>query len=188
MKLQRIPLSRLKPAPYNPRVTLRPGDPGWERLKRSLSEFDLVQPLVWNRTTGHIVGGHQRLAILRHEGVTEVECVVVDLPPEREKALNIALNNEHVAGRWEPQKLVDLLSELQAIEGFDATLTGFDNRQMRDLLFSPAPIPLPEEESAPSPTIECTFEIPRTRWPHVQDEFNRLLAAEPALRLHVRER
>ena len=48
MNIQRLPITRLTPAPYNPRRALKPGDPRFEKLARSLSEFDLVQPLVWN--------------------------------------------------------------------------------------------------------------------------------------------
>src|SRR5690349_11529684 len=105
MQIQRLSISQLTPAPYNPRVTLKPGDKRYATLARSLAEFDLVQPLVWNERTGHLVGGHQRLEILKHQGETEVDCVVVDLPLEREKALNVALNNAEVAGDWEPVKL-----------------------------------------------------------------------------------
>ena len=70
MNIQRLPISKLKPAPYNPRKVLKPGMRGYRRLERSLSEFDLVQPLVWNKTTGHVVSGHQRLEILKARGVT----------------------------------------------------------------------------------------------------------------------
>ncbi len=70
MQLRTLPVSLLKPAPYNPRIVLQPGMPGYDRLKRSLTEFGLVQPIIWNESTGHIVGGHQRLAILEAEGIT----------------------------------------------------------------------------------------------------------------------
>lgn len=49
-------------------------------------EFDLVEPLVWNKRTGNLVGGHQRLKILKEQGRTEVEVSVVDLSPIKEKA------------------------------------------------------------------------------------------------------
>ncbi|MEZ6066831.1 MAG: ParB N-terminal domain-containing protein [Planctomycetaceae bacterium] len=150
MHLQRIPLGDLLPAPYNPRKSLRPGDPGWERLRRSMTEFDLVQPIVWNRRTGHVVGGHQRLAILRHEGRTEVECVVVDLPLEREQALNVALNNRNVGGDWDADKLVGLLTELQQLPDFDPTLTGFDSKELKDLLFVPAPVDAAQDPDEPA--------------------------------------
>ena len=98
MNIKRISLDELKPAPYNPRISLKAGMPGYERLARSLDEFDLVQPIVWNEQTGHIVSGHQRLQILKDRGHTETDVVVVSLPLEREKALNITLNNSQVVG------------------------------------------------------------------------------------------
>ena len=79
MDVQRIPLARIKAAAYNPRKDLRPGDPEYEKLRRSIERWDLVEPLVWNRRTGNLVGGHQRLKILEARGDTEVEVSVVDL-------------------------------------------------------------------------------------------------------------
>ena len=109
MQIETVAIERIKTASYNPRVDLKPGDVAYERLKRSIEEFDLVEPLVWNRRTGHLVGGHQRLTILRSQGITEVEVSVVDLPPAREKALNVALNNPNLAGDWDLAKLNDLI-------------------------------------------------------------------------------
>ena len=65
MNIQRISIEQLQAAPYNPRVALQPGDAAYARLARSLDEFDLVQPPVWNARTGHIVGGHQRVETWR---------------------------------------------------------------------------------------------------------------------------
>jgi hypothetical protein len=186
MQLHSIAIADLIPAPYNPRVTLAPGDPGWERLRRSLYEFDLVQPIVWNRRTRHVVGGHQRLAILKHDGVTAVDCAVVDLPLEREQALNVALNNRHVGGDWDPNKLVSLLGGLQDLPDFDATLTGFDERELNDLLMRPDPDWQPDDdESSPRDFVRVTLEVPPLRWEAIQPRLDELLAAEPALRLHV---
>lgn len=188
MHIERVAILELKPAPYNPRVALKPGDAAYERLARSIEEFDLVQPLVWNRRSGHLVGGHQRLEVLKRRGVTEVECVVVDLPPEREQALNVALNNAAVAGDWEPQKLVDLVSELQSLPDFDATLTGFSEQELRDLVLCPAD-PVPSESVSElqdtDEWITVTLEVPRERWDAVQLRLDALLAAEPGLALHV---
>jgi len=184
MNIQRLPLTRLAPAPYNPRVTLKPGDRRYATLARSLEEFDLVQPLVWNQRTGHLVGGHQRLEILRHQGATEVDCVVVDLPLEREKALNVALNNAEVAGDWEPVKLTELLNELVELPDFDPTLTGFDEQKLRELLYIPDQDFEPEEEPPPDRVI-VTLEITPPDWPGIQTRLNTLLADFPATRLHV---
>jgi DNA modification methylase len=131
LRVQRIPVSRLKPAVYNPRKDLQPGDVEYEKLKRSIERFGFVEPLVWNERSGNLVGGHQRLKILRSRGDTEVDVSVVDLDPQEEAALNVALNK--IEGEWDIPKLADLLSSLDA-EGFDATLTGFDLAELEGLL------------------------------------------------------
>lgn len=192
MDLQRLPLAALQPAPYNPRITLRPGDAAFEKLKRSLEEFDLVQPIVWNCRTGHVVGGHQRLEVLKQAGRTEVDCVVVDLPLEREKALNITLNNVSVASEWDPDKLLSVLEDLHDLPDFDSTLTGFDEQQLQDLLLSPAhstfggearPGDRPGAEG--DQLIRAALEIPPDRWEDVRLRLDQLLALEPTVALHV---
>ncbi|WP_322787676.1 MULTISPECIES: ParB N-terminal domain-containing protein [Aneurinibacillus] len=50
MEIRKVPVSNINSAPYNPRVDLRPGDPEYEKLKRSIAEFGYVEPLVWNGT------------------------------------------------------------------------------------------------------------------------------------------
>jgi len=132
MNIKKIPISKIKPAAYNPRKSLQPGDPEYEKLLKSMDEFDCVEPLVWNRRTGNLVGGHQRLKILAARGDTEVLCSVVDLSPEREKALNLALNK--IQGDWDERKLSLLLDELTKVPEFDVGLTGFETEEISDLL------------------------------------------------------
>lgn len=189
MQLTTLPIEQLTPAPYNPRLPLRPGEPGYEKLRRSLEEFDLVQPIVWNRRTGHVVGGHQRLEVLRHAGRTEVDCIVVDLPLEREQALNVALNNHAVGGDWDPGKLVALVEQLQQLPDFDATLTGFDEQQLADLLLAPDPDPPPQwslDEDEPTDQIRVTLEVAPECWEEVEAALDEILAAEPQVKLHGR--
>lgn len=64
MRIERKRIDELRPALYNPRKDLRPGDLDYEKLKHSLSEYGCVEPVIWNERTGHIVGGHQRLKVL----------------------------------------------------------------------------------------------------------------------------
>jgi ParB-like chromosome segregation protein Spo0J len=78
MEIRKIPIEKLNPAAYNPRKDLQPGDPEYEKLKRSIQEFGYVEPIVWNKRTGNIVGGHQRYKVLLDMGMSEVDCVVVD--------------------------------------------------------------------------------------------------------------
>lgn len=132
MHIESIPVGKLNPAAYNPRIDLKPGDPDYDRLQRSMDEFGFVEPLVWNRRTGNLVGGHQRLKILTAQGVKQVEVSVVDLPLEREQALNVALNK--IGGDWDERKLADLLTGLAQIPDFDVSLTGFDSTDISALL------------------------------------------------------
>ncbi|MBA4030391.1 MAG: hypothetical protein C0478_05795 [Planctomyces sp.] len=213
MELCQKPIWALRPAPYNPRKVLKPGDRGFERLARSLSEFSLVQPLVWNRRTGYLVGGHQRLEVLKSQGVLEVPCVVVDLPPERERALNIALNNREVGSDWEVSKLSGLLAELKAVPDFDASLTGFDERQLREMSLVPVFSGVPQstakgeqsqasrgkrssKASAKTSVVEpesntgqnaviVTLEVPPEDWEEVRRQLDLLLEQRP-LPIHVR--
>ena len=83
MVFEKIHITELKAAEYNPRKDLKPGDPEFEKLKRSLEQFGYVEPVIWNKTTGNVVGGHQRLKVLMAMGMTEIECVVVELSEEK---------------------------------------------------------------------------------------------------------
>ncbi len=186
MNIQKIPLEQLKPAPYNPRIALEPGMPGYERLARSLEEFNLVQPIVWNEQTGHVVSGHQRLRILQDQGIEEIEVVVVSLSLEREKALNVALNNSQVGGDWDTWKLVDLMEELDALVDFDATLTGFDAAELRDLVLAPDPAFLPDDEEEDDACVRVTLEIPEDQWEEVRPDLDQLMDHH-ALHAHVQE-
>lgn len=130
MKIEKKPTADLLPAEYNPRKDLQQGDAEYEKLKRSLEQFGYVEPVIWNKTTGRVVGGHQRLKVLMDLGYTDVDCVVVELTEENEKALNIALNK--ISGEWDKEKLALLIADLQGAD-FDVSLTGFEPAELDDL-------------------------------------------------------
>ena len=132
MKFQKFKVEELKPATYNPRKELKPGDTEFEKLRKSIEEFGYVEPIIVNIRNMTVVGGHQRLGVMKHLGITEVDCVVVDIDDNKEKALNVALNK--ISGEWDDEKLADLLKELQ-LSGYDTSLTGFEIREI-DELFS----------------------------------------------------
>ena len=89
MKIEIKKLSELKPAPYNPRTSTAKQE---SHLKNSLTKFGVVEPIIFNKQTGYIVGGHFRVRELQKLGYKEIECVIVDLNIEDEKELNIRLN------------------------------------------------------------------------------------------------
>ena len=188
MEIREIPIEQIQAAPYNPRVELQPGYPAYERLARGIREFDCVEPLVWNQRTGYLVGGHQRLKILRDRGDREVSVSVVDLSPERERALNILLNNPSAQGDWDYDKLAELIKELQADEKFDATLTGFDEEELRTILFEPELEPLEAEgpELLEVPAVEVILSIPPATYEAVRPELDALVGRY-GLECHVRK-
>ena len=108
-ELKVLPVSVLKPAEYNPRKKLKPGDKEYDKIKNSIEEFGFADPLVVNADMT-IIGGHQRYSVAMALGYTEVPCAVVDVDKVREKALNIALNK--ITGAWDEQMLADLLADL----------------------------------------------------------------------------
>ena len=130
MKIEKIKIEKLNPAEYNPRKDLKPGDPEYEKLKNSILTFGYVEPVLWNKRTSNIIGGHQRYKVLVELGEKEIDCVVVDMDSENEKALNIALNK--VSGDWDKDKLMLLIEDLQGVD-FDVSLTGFDSAELDDL-------------------------------------------------------
>lgn len=130
MQIETMKLSELKPAEYNPRVNLEPGMPEFEKLKASIEEFGFIDPPIFNKQTNCLVGGHQRVAVAKYLGLCdEIEVSVVDLPIEKEKALNIALNK--ISGKWDEEKLAELLKELGTLE---LDLSGFEDVEIEEII------------------------------------------------------
>ncbi len=128
-ELKVLPVGVLKPAEYNPRKKLKPGDKEYEKIKNSIQEFGFADPLVVNSDMT-IVGGHQRLTVAIDLGYTEVPCAVVDVDKTREKALNIALNK--ITGQWDDELLANLLKDLDNVQ-FNTDLTGFEKEEIAAL-------------------------------------------------------
>lgn len=126
MRLVRKKIGELKFAKYNPR---RMSTKEMEKLKKSIKEFGYVEPIMWNRRTGNIVGGNQRLRALMELGIEEVDVVEVDIDENKEKVLNIALNK--ISGEWDDKKLLGLLDELQKENLFD--MSGFEDNELEEL-------------------------------------------------------
>lgn len=129
MELCKIKIDDINPAKYNPRKDLQPDDPEFEKIMQSIQEFGYVEPVVINRRTGNLVGGHQRCKVLRQLGYTEIEYIEVDLDEKQEKILNVALNR--IKGRWDTEKLVALLTEIQELGKIE--MTGFEPWELEAL-------------------------------------------------------
>ena len=130
MNINIVNIDTLVPAEYNPRVELKPGMPEYEKLKNSIQEFGYVEPVIVNDRTGKIVGGHQRISVLKELGYKEIEVVHVDLDDAHEKALNVALNK--ISGTWDAEKLEDLLRDINcnpALLGAELTISNITNKE-----------------------------------------------------------
>jgi DNA modification methylase len=130
MKWETLSLDSLRPAAYNPRKKLKSGDKEYEKIKSSIKEFGYVEPIIVNYDMT-VIGGHQRLTVLKDLGYTEAQCVVLHIEDENKvKALNIALNK--ITGAWNEQLLADLLVDLQNVD-FNLDLTGFEAPEVEQL-------------------------------------------------------
>ncbi len=103
--------SQLKDAPYNPRVI---SDRAKQLIRDNIRKVGLVQPIIWNKRTGNIVGGHQRIAALDSaEGGSDYTLTVaqVDLDAKTEKEQNVFLNNSNAMGDFNIEALEKMLAE-----------------------------------------------------------------------------
>jgi hypothetical protein len=179
LEIKTLPLSKLNPAAYNPRKDLTPEDPEYQKLKKSILEFDLVEPIVWNEKTGNVVGGHQRLKILKELKREKTNVVVVKLDESKEIALNLALNK--IAGYWDFPKLKDLIADIDTGD-FDIEITGFSESELFDLFGHAGSSNLLDDDNQPAagtadkPKIQ--IDVPGGVWfdssENIQAEINRI--------------
>ena len=146
-------LSDLKPAPYNPRQSTKKQE---KKLQESLTKFGVVEPIIFNKQTGYIVGGHFRVRELKKLGYKEVECVIVDLSEEDEKELNIRLNAN--TGEWDWDTLANEWNNVEEltewgldIPNFDVESVSIDDLGLKDNAFA---------EEANQLSFSITFNFP----------------------------
>lgn len=100
-----ISRSQIKNAEYNPRIMDKNAK---KRLKEGLKKHGLVSALTWNKRTGNLVGGHQRLEQLdsleKNQDYDLTVCVI-DVDEKEEAVLNVHLNNPSMQGEWDLDKL-----------------------------------------------------------------------------------
>lgn len=121
--MQRLARGALKAAPYNPRVIDAYAK---KKIQANLGKVGLMAPITVNKRTGHVVGGHQRLAALDALEGSEayaLDVALVDLSLEEEKQQNLFMNNPAAQGQWDLDALEEMLRELDT-KGLDAA--GFD--------------------------------------------------------------
>jgi len=129
-ELMKVDIELLQEAEYNPRIEMTEDSPLFAKLKNSIVEFGYIQPIIIN-SDYTVIGGHQRLKVLKHLKYKEVDCIMLELSKPKEKLLNISLNRVH--GEWDFALLKDLLLDLDNTED-GLKLTGFDPEELDKLI------------------------------------------------------
>ena len=117
-------------ADYNPRVI---DDEERRQLKRGIRRYGMLGGLIANKRTGYtIVQGHQRISVMDEivkfdpetkENDYTLRFDVIDVDLKTEKEINVLLNNNNAQGRYDDQKMAELIPD---INWKDAGLTDAD--------------------------------------------------------------
>lgn len=129
-EIRELHRSELRGAPYNPRTI---SDAARRKLRAGIEKVGNLAPIIWNKRSGNIVSGHQRVDTfdkINGSSNYTLTVSVVDLDDAAEKEANILLNNPEAQGEYDFEKLAGLLRDPGvAIEG-----TGFDSADVYALL------------------------------------------------------
>lgn len=106
--------SDIQLANYNPRKISAEAR---KKLKANIKQNGIIGGLVWNRTTGNLVSGHQRLSILDElnkypDSDYLVKVEQIDVDEVKEKELNIFFNNSAVQGEWDYDMLAQIIPDI----------------------------------------------------------------------------
>lgn len=141
MIIKNVPINEVYPYPDNPREIDKSQ---FEKLKKSLTEFGFVEPLVVNLRQDDsykpeekiptLVGGNMRWRAAKELGLKEVPIVEINLNRNKEAILNIALNR--ITGKWDISKLEKLVYDLSSEDlKLDLDLTGLEDWELE--LYNP---------------------------------------------------
>lgn len=130
MDLKIVKIKDLKMAEYNPRKPIKKDSELYISLRKSIETFGYILPIVINKDMT-IIGGHQRVQVLKDLKIKECNAVVVELPKIKEKLLNLALNK--ITGHWDLQELKNILQSLEEAE-IDLEITGFTQDEYEKLV------------------------------------------------------
>jgi len=119
----------IRGADYNPRKI---SESAKKKLRKKMREWGAVQPIVVNRRTMTIVGGHQRIdamdSILRKDDY-ELTVAMIDVDEKQEAAINVFLNNPSAQGEWDTFALQDMKGIFPDLD-FETDM-GFDESDVR---------------------------------------------------------
>jgi ParB-like chromosome segregation protein Spo0J len=140
--VQKMRLSDIHTADYNPRKKVHDIPEFYEYLYNSVLSLGYINPIIVNIKDGKniIVGGNQRYAVIcdmtedagkKKEDVL-VSVIAVNMEEAEEMAANIALNKIH--GDWIQDKLKEDLEFIKNIDEDLAKLAGFSDEDLNNML------------------------------------------------------
>ena len=134
-------------ANYNPRKI---SEKARKLLKQNLKRVGLLGGIVFNKTTGNLISGHQRVSICddanrynpetkEHDYPIRVEMVEMDEVTEREQ--NLFMNNKQVQGEFDDDMLREVLKginyENAGLEEFDMQMLGLGDQTIDEVIYQP---------------------------------------------------
>jgi hypothetical protein len=153
-EIQEVHRSQLADCPFNPRQI---SDEARRRLRANLEKIGLTHPPVWNKRTGHIISGHQRIHIIDSiMGTSDytIRVAVVDLDPKQEKEQVVFENNGEAQGQWDLEKLEKLFRE----DKIDIEAAGFNTADIFQMFGDSPLIEQPEELAAAAERVRAARE------------------------------
>jgi len=148
LEIQTWPIDKLVPYARNPRKN----DAAVDRMCGALKEFGFKIPCLV-RSDGEVIDGHLRLKAARRLGMTDIPVILCDeWTPAQVKAFRIMVNRSATWADWDDELLALELLELQTSD-FDLALTGFDTKELDELLLTDAP---DEDSVPPVPAVPIT--------------------------------
>jgi DNA modification methylase len=140
MEIQVWPIDKLVFYARNPRKN----DAAVDRMCASIREFGFKIPCLI-RSDGEVIDGHLRLKAARKLGITDIPVILCDeWTPAQVKAFRLMVNRSATWADWDEELLALEFQDLQTSD-FDLSLTGFDTKEIDDLLLDDPP----EEDATP---------------------------------------
>lgn len=131
LTVQMVKVSDLVPWERNPRQN----DAAAERLAYTIQEQGWTTPILVQRESGRIIGGHTRLKAAMKIGLTEVPVIHLDVEDRQADAIAIADNRLGEIAEWDNDELARLLEEIEA-DGGDLLAIGYNDADWSELLQS----------------------------------------------------
>ncbi len=134
--IQEVKRSEIDFATYNPRTI---DEEGRKALKKSIKTYGVVGGIIVNKRNMVIVGGHQKVKILDdlhkyNKGTNEndytLRVEIGEWDDKTEKTLNVLLNNPNVGGKFDFDKLRDIIPDIDwkiaGLTDADLSMIGMD--------------------------------------------------------------